>query len=89
MQCAVSLCDAANKGQATGDVTMSLECSECERDLRGGHDSNCTRHPVNVIMALIDEYDSCHDDEFRLKKELRGNIQAKLELLYRWSQEID
>lgn len=26
---------------------MSLECSECERDLRGGHDPECSRHPCN------------------------------------------
>lgn len=23
---------------------MSLECSECERDMRGGHDPTCSRH---------------------------------------------
>ena len=23
---------------------MSLECSECERDLRGGHDPSCSRY---------------------------------------------
>ena len=23
---------------------MSLECSECECDLRGGHDESCSRH---------------------------------------------
>ena len=23
---------------------MSLECSECERDLRGGHDKSCSRY---------------------------------------------
>lgn len=26
---------------------MSIECSECEHDLRGGHDRNCSRHPRN------------------------------------------
>lgn len=26
---------------------MSLECSECERDTRGGHDESCSRHPKN------------------------------------------
>lgn len=26
---------------------MSLECSECERDLRGGHSGGCSRHPIN------------------------------------------
>lgn len=24
---------------------MSLECSECERDLSGGHDKTCSRYP--------------------------------------------
>jgi hypothetical protein len=23
---------------------MSVECSECERDLRGGHDPSCSRY---------------------------------------------
>jgi hypothetical protein len=23
---------------------MSIECAECERDLRGGHDPSCSRH---------------------------------------------
>lgn len=27
---------------------MSIECGECERDLRGGHDETCSRHPKNV-----------------------------------------
>lgn len=26
---------------------MSIECSECEHDLRGGHDESCSRHPNN------------------------------------------
>lgn len=26
------------------DTTMSIECSECERDLRGGHDPGCSRY---------------------------------------------
>jgi hypothetical protein len=26
---------------------MSMECGECERDLRGGHDRECSRHPIN------------------------------------------
>lgn len=25
---------------------MSIECSECERDLRGGHDPSCSRYRV-------------------------------------------
>lgn len=26
---------------------MSLECGECEMDLRGGHSGGCSRHPIN------------------------------------------
>lgn len=26
---------------------MSVECGECEHDLRGGHDDQCSRHPRN------------------------------------------
>lgn len=28
---------------------MSIECSECERDLRGPHDHDCSRHPLNKL----------------------------------------
>lgn len=28
---------------------MSIECGECERDLRGGHDESCSRHPNNRV----------------------------------------
>jgi hypothetical protein len=26
---------------------MSIECGECERDLRGCHDEDCSRNPIN------------------------------------------
>lgn len=32
---------------------MSLECSECERDLRGGHDIACSRY--NLITGVAEE----------------------------------
>ncbi len=31
---------------------MSLECSECERDLRGGHDPGCSRSPGWIKCGL-------------------------------------
>lgn len=31
---------------------MSIECGECERDLRGDHDEACSRHPNNLIPKL-------------------------------------
>ncbi len=40
----------------TGDVVMSLECSECERDLRGGHGHDCSRHPVNIVDSLLSKH---------------------------------
>ena len=33
---------------------MSVECSECERDARGGHDESCSRHPFNVKLAALE-----------------------------------
>ncbi len=33
---------------------MSLECGECERDLRGGHDPSCSRHPDNRELTRFD-----------------------------------
>jgi hypothetical protein len=30
---------------------MSIECGECEHDLRGGHAENCSRHPNNRARA--------------------------------------
>lgn len=34
---------------------MSLECSECERDLRGEHAEACSRHPDNCMNFLWHE----------------------------------
>lgn len=36
---------------------MGAECSECERDLRGGHDESCSRY----------SYRACPDCGVRLK----------------------
>ena len=48
---------------------MPLECCECEMDLRGGHDPECSRHPVNnkkhVLfkpVALLREYFGPRDE---------------------------
>lgn len=32
---------------------MSIECGECERDLRGGHERWCSRY--NVMQEIADE----------------------------------
>ena len=31
---------------------MSIECSECERDARGGHAPDCSRNPLNAKPML-------------------------------------
>jgi ribosome modulation factor len=33
---------------------MSMECVECERDLRGGHAESCSRHPKNACARPSD-----------------------------------
>jgi hypothetical protein len=30
---------------------MSMECGECERDLRGGHDISCSRYNLKAGVA--------------------------------------
>jgi hypothetical protein len=37
---------------------MSLECSECERDLRGGHDPECSRYedPRDAVCEKASDY---------------------------------
>lgn len=45
---------------------MSLECSECERDLRGGHDEGCSRYVKPCDECVRTECDEeccceCHD----------------------------
>lgn len=41
---------------------MSLECSECERDMRGPHDESCSRYvPPKMCVCGHDEYQ--HDEE--------------------------
>lgn len=35
---------------------MSVECSECGRDLRGGHDPSCSRYDLQYgVAALLGE----------------------------------
>lgn len=31
---------------------MSIECGECESDLRGGHADNCSKSPVYALKCL-------------------------------------
>ena len=33
---------------------VSLECSECERDLRGGHDEGCSRYDPKLAACTCD-----------------------------------
>jgi hypothetical protein len=40
---------------------MSLECSECEHDLRGGHAETCSRYRKPCEECLI--YDGIECDE--------------------------
>ena len=37
---------------------MSYECSECEHDLRGGHDSECSRYrdPRDSVCEAASDY---------------------------------
>lgn len=47
------------------EEVMSLECSECERDLRGGHDKRCSRYVKPCDECLRTECDEecdckCH-----------------------------
>ena len=42
---------------------MSIECGECERDLRGGHDEGCSRftpHPKDICQCL--DYREDHEN---------------------------
>lgn len=44
---------------------MSLECSECERDLRGGHDPECSRFvpcPACGSKDRDDRINNCDDE---------------------------
>lgn len=38
---------------------MSLECSECERDLRGGHDPSCSRYKPSKLDEHLATCKSC------------------------------
>ena len=51
---------------------MSLECSECEHDLRGGHDPNCSRAPVMLDVSLLTD-----DEVWDLGREFYGMEAAK------------
>ena len=37
---------------------MSIECSECERDARGGHDPSCSRYrdPRDAVCEAVSDY---------------------------------
>lgn len=44
---------------------MSIECGECERDLRGGHAQGCSRHACrgdNAVACAKIRYGLSHDE---------------------------
>lgn len=48
---------------------MSIECGECERDLRGGHDMSCSRYNLTKGVALAMHKalgQNVHDEEFEI-----------------------
>jgi hypothetical protein len=49
---------------------MSIECGECERDLRGGHSTDCSRYKRRVCKCghLAED----HDEEGFCFEELTG-----------------
>ena len=51
---------------------MSLECSECEHDLRGGHDLNCSRAPVMLNVSMLTD-----NEVWDLGREFYGRNAAK------------
>ena len=57
---------------------MSIECSECERDLRGGHDKSCSRYDKST------ECPNCgQSDYFQYSDGVRDCNRC----LYSWSPE--
>ncbi len=60
---------------------MSLECSVCERDVRGGHDPGCTRPDIvanrfATVKALVAQIEATHMSVVPLRdlKEAMGLI---------------
>lgn len=47
---------------------MSIECGECERDLRGGHAPSCSRYIRPAVVAHIEALEAERD---RLKQVVR------------------
>lgn len=41
---------------------MSLECSECERDMRGPHDEGCSRY-IPPVVCKCGHSEGAHDEE--------------------------
>ncbi len=60
---------------------MSVECSECERDARGGHDPSCSRYrdPRDVVCEATSNYLlGLGEPEYALKN---GGLQTLLQRL--------
>lgn len=63
---------------------MSIECGECESDLRGGHDISCSRYNLidgiaRAMMKADGRYgDLLMDEEFEVPKHLLQVAKAAL-----------
>lgn len=59
---------------------MSLECGECERDLRGGHDRSCSRYKTpkkRVLLHHKDAFCETIGDRFQVVRPLKyGHVEV-------------
>ena len=51
---------------------MSIECGECEHDLRGGHDPSCSRYVKPCDECLREECDEECDCKCHTRKRSKG-----------------
>ena len=66
---------------------MSLECGECEHDLRGGHDEECSRYKpeikvgdsIYVEQAWEDEAGNFHDEVAEVLEINDGKMRLKFQ----------
>lgn len=71
---------------------MSVECSECERDLRGGHDEDCSRHHSKVTARLEAELAEYKDANAKLTEriaELEQQIEQEQAIAVGLQQQLD
>lgn len=53
---------------------MGAECSECERDLRAGHDPSCSRYKPSILDEM---YQAMEDAERDFKRPLKWEMSAE------------